>query len=253
MQYIRFTFLILALFTLTGQGMAQDSLTIATEGAYPPFNDVDKAGKTIGFDVDIALALCTAMNVECSIVTNKWDTILDGLVNKKYDAVVASMAMTPKRAEIVDFTDYYYRSRSTFVGDPGKKFIQTRKGVEGMTLGAQTGTVQAEYLNKNFGNSATIKTSRTTSEAFALLTKGETDAMLSDSLTIYEFLQTEEGSRFDFLGSPLPETDPSSESHIAVRKGETALVDAFNKAIRDIRLSGVYDKINRKYFPFSIY
>jgi len=253
MKLVRFSLLILAFILLGSQVMAQGTLRIATEGAYPPFNEIDKNGTVVGFDVDISLALCEAMDVKCTIVINEWDTILDGLTSNKYDAVIASMANTPERAKLADFTGYYYRSRSTFVGNPSKQFVQTRDGVKGMTLGAQAGTTQAEYLNKNFEGSATIKLGKTTSDTFAMLAKGEVDAMLSDSLTIFDFLQTEEGRRFDFIGAPLPKGDPSSEACIAVRKGDSELTAAFNKAIKDIRLSGVYEKINRKYFPFSIY
>jgi len=253
MKYAHLALLILALAIFGGQAMAQGTLTIATEGAYPPFNDIDEDGKTVGFDVDIALALCEAMDIRCTIVTEDWDSILDGLVENRYDAVIASMAITPMRSKVADFTDYYYRSRSLFVADPTKKFIQSRKGVKGMILSAQIGTVQAQYLNDNFKDSAMIKLTKTTNEAFAMLARSKVDAVLSDSLTIYDFLQTSEGKRFDFVGTPLPKNDPSSAAHIATRKGMPELVKAFNKAIREIRLNGVYDKINRKYFPFSIY
>ncbi|MBI9078971.1 MAG: transporter substrate-binding domain-containing protein [Pseudodesulfovibrio sp.] len=253
MKFVHLAFLILTLVTLGGQAMAQDSLTIATEGAYPPFNYIDENDNIAGFDVDIALALCKSMDVQCTIVTEKWDTILNGLTENRYDAVIASMAETPTRKKHADFSDYYYRSRSTFVADPTKNIRLTHKGLNGMILSAQIDTVQAEYLNKKYSNSATIKLASTTDEAFAMLAKDEVDAVLSDSLTIYDFLQTSKGKRFDFTGAPLPSNHTSSEACIAVRKGKPELVKAFNKAIRDIRLNGVYDKINRKYFPFSIY
>lgn len=253
MQYFRLVIFTLTIFILSGPAFAKDTLRIATEGAYPPFNYYDDKGEVVGFDVDIALALCEAMEVRCTIVTNEWDTILNGLTEGKYDAVIASMAMTPERLKVADFSNYYYRSRSTFVGDPARKFIQTREGVRGMTLGAQEGTVQAQYLTDNFKGAATVKLGKTTKEAFTMLANGETDAMLSDSLTIFDFLQTEEGKKFDFVGTPLPQGDPSSEARIAIRKDEADLLEAINKAIKTIRMNGTYDKINRKYFPFSIY
>ena len=253
MHHIRLALLLLSLLLIGGQAFAQGNLRIATEGAYPPFNNMDENGNIVGFDVDIARALCKDMGATCKIITNEWDTILDGLVDNKYDAVVSSMALTDERLRKADFTDYYYRSRSTFVGDPNLVFVQTREGVRGLILGTQAGTVQARYLEDNFMGSATIRTGNTTKDVFEMLTKGEIDAMLTDSLAIYEFLQTEAGRPFDFLGDPLPAQNPSSEARIAVRKGEKALVKSFNQAIRNIRLNGVYDKINRKYFPFSIY
>ena len=252
MKHICWLILALALL-LPGAAKAGPALRIATEGAYPPFNDVDENGNPVGFDVDIARALCKAMNAECTVQTVKWDDLLPGLTANRFDVIVASMAKTPKREAVVAFTDYYYRSRSTFVGDPAKDFRQSREGLAGMTLAAQAGTVQADFLKKNYEGSSDIRLTETNGEAFALLGSGEADAVLSDSLSIFVFLQTEAGRRFDFVGVPLPVNDPSSEACIAVRKEDRDLLKVLNEALREIRINGVYEKINRSYFPFSIY
>jgi polar amino acid transport system substrate-binding protein len=63
---------------------AGEKLRIGTEGAYPPFNNIDKDGKAFGFDLDIADALCAEMKVECEIIAPlDWDSIIIGLNNKK--------------------------------------------------------------------------------------------------------------------------------------------------------------------------
>lgn len=232
---------------------AAEPLRIATEGAYPPFNELDENGKLIGFDVDIALALCEAMDITCTLEAVPWDDLLPGLASDKFDIIVASMARTPEREQFAVFTDYYYRSRSMFVGTPSKLFFQTREGVKGMMLAAQEGTVQEQYLRDNFDGAATIVTAPETRDCFNMLYNGEVDAVLSDSLTIFDFLQSDQGKRFDFIGNPLPADDPSSEACIAVAKDQSELAYRINSALRELRFNGTYDKINLKYFPFSIY
>ena len=80
---------------------------IATEGAYAPFNYVTPDGELAGFDVDIAKALCAEMKVECTIVKQDWDGMIPALLARKFDAIVASMSITPARKERVDFTEPY--------------------------------------------------------------------------------------------------------------------------------------------------
>ena len=71
-----------------------ETLRIGTEGAYPPFNLVDSSGEVVGFDLDIANALCAKMEVDCEVVTSDWDGIIPALNNNKFDFLVASMSVT---------------------------------------------------------------------------------------------------------------------------------------------------------------
>lgn len=240
------------LLLLVAPPVSAEPLRVATEGAYPPFNYINEEGRPVGFDVDIAKAICTALSRDCKIVVVAWDDIITGLVNGDYEMIVASMAKTPERDKLIDFTDHYYRSRSNFVGKAGRYESSTPDALAEAIITAQKGTVQENYLFRHY-NKSTIRSAETTKAAFDLLVDGQVDAVLSDSLTIYEFLQTPRGRPFDFIGTALPTTDVSSYSHIAVAEGDDELRNQVNEALKRLRAEGTYDRINKKYFPFSIY
>ncbi|MFD2271583.1 transporter substrate-binding domain-containing protein [Undibacterium arcticum] len=72
-------------------------VTIAMDATYPPFESVGPDGKLVGFEVDLANALCVEMKVKCKIVNVGWDGLIPGLVAKKHDALMTSMNITEER------------------------------------------------------------------------------------------------------------------------------------------------------------
>ncbi len=225
-----------------------ESLRIGTEGAYPPFNQIDPSGHLIGFDIDIAQALCDKMGVECVFVRQDWDGIIPGLLARKYDAIVASMSITEERKQAVDFTDPYYSNRLRYVAAKGAKLDPN--DLKGKVIGAQRATISASYLEDHPIKGAQVKLYDTQENAYLDLASGRVDAILADRLVNYDWLQSEEGKDFTFVGDPI---DIGDKIGIAVRKGDTKLLTRLNTALAEIIADGTYQELNAKYFPFPIY
>ena len=238
-----------------GRALAQDKVRIATEGAYAPFNFKAPDGTLEGFDVDIAKALCEHAHLECTIVAQDWDGIIPGLLAKKYDAIVASMSITEERRKKVDFTDKYYQTPARFVERQGANIAISKEGLKGKVIGAQRSTIHAQYLQDNYADVADIKLYDSQENADLDLTAGRLDLVLADSIVLLEgFLTKPEGESFAFVGPELKDPKWFGEgAGIAIRPGDAKLKDAFDKALAEIRKDGTYDKIDAKYFPFSIY
>jgi len=244
----------LALAAALGTASAKDwkTVRIGTEGAYPPFNSVTAAGEIIGFDIDLAKALCDKMKVECTFVAQDWDGIIPALLASKFDAIVASMSVTDERKKKVAFTDRYYTTPGSFmVGKDSTITDVSPAGLKGKTIGAQSSTTDSTYLEAHYKDSD-VKLYPTQDEANADLAAGRLDAVLADKFPLYEYLKTDAGKACcKFVGPDMPDVNPDGQG-IAVRQEDKDLLEMLNKALKEIKADGTYKKINDKYFPFSI-
>lgn len=223
-----------------------ETLTIATEGAYPPFNNTTADGELVGFDVDIAKALCAEMQRECEIVAQDWDGIIPGLVQEKYDAIVASMSITEERLETIDFTNPYYSNYLAIVAKDGGSM--SIGDVEGKAIGAQRSTVASEWAEDQYGRRGDIKLYDTQTAAYSDLTAGRIDVLVSDFLPASEWLG--ENPDYALIGEKI---DIDDKIGIGIRQDEGELKDALNSALQAIRDNGKYKEINDQYFPVDIF
>ena len=244
---------VIALFA--GSAMAEgEKLVIGTEGAYPPFNNLESDGTLTGFDVDIAKALCEEMKAECTFVTQDWDGIIPALIAKKFDAIIASMSITEERKQQVDFSKKYYNTPPAIAVPKDSELTEaTEAALAGKIIGAQASTTHSNYAEAHMKESE-IKLYPTADEYKLDVANGRVDAVVDDVVVLSEWLKTEDGACCKLLGTlPIDPVINGEGAGIAVRKGETELADKFTAAIAAIRESGKYQEINAKYFAFDVY
>ena len=94
-------------------------ITIATEGAYPPFNYLDRKGLPAGFEMDLAQEACMRMKAECEFVAVKWDDLVPGLLDKKFDIVMSSLEVNTERRRRLGLSRRYYLSPGAFIAAKG--------------------------------------------------------------------------------------------------------------------------------------
>jgi arginine/ornithine transport system substrate-binding protein len=242
----------MALFAISSIATAQDTIRIATEGTYPPWNYKDPSGKLVGWDIDIAYALCERMKVKCEIREQDWEGIIPGLNAKKYDLIVASMGITAKRKDQVAFSNKYKDTISQFVAKKGAVKDASVDGLAGKRVGVQRGSIQHDFLTKTYTKSEIVLFDKTTDVELDLMS-GRVDLMLQNKLTTFTgFFKKPEGAGYEFVGPELKGGILGDGSGIAARKEDTALLERVNKALAEIIADGTYDKIGGKYFPFKL-
>ncbi|MCB1968903.1 MAG: lysine/arginine/ornithine ABC transporter substrate-binding protein [Geminicoccaceae bacterium] len=238
----------------TSQAALAADLRICVEGAYPPFSETSPSGELVGFDIDIANALCDELGKSCEMVQVEWDGIIPALLERKCDAIIASMSITEDRKQTIDFTDKYYNTPARFVARADAGLTDTPEGLAGKVVGVQRGTIHNDFMVSEYPD-VELRLYGTQEEANLDLESGRIDAVLADSVTLDDgFLKTDSGKGFAFFGEPHSEVKYFGDgAGIGVRKEDTELRDELSAAITAIRDSGAYDEIRSKYFDFDIY
>jgi len=225
-----------------------ETLKVCSEGAYPPFSVTTESGELEGFDVDIANALCDEMGMKCELVATEWDGIIPALLEKKCDAIIASMSITEERKKQIDFTAKYYQTPAKFVAADDADFEISADGLSDLVVGVQRGTIHQDFMEGEFPD-VELKLYGTQDEVYLDLTAGRLDAIIQDSVAANDgFLQTDNGKGYAFIGPDysIPKYHGDGAG-IGVRKEDAALKYALSSAIDAILVKFSRCKVGKVY------
>ena len=229
-------------------------LRFATEGANPPWTFVTPQGAVQGIDIDIANAICGRMGMRCEVIATAWDGIIPGLLAKRYDAIIAGMAMTPARRERVEFSDVYRKIITSFVAKKGTVTDTSPAGLKGKRIGVQRGASQHGWLTRNgYEQSSTVVLYDTVAGPQLDLVAGRVDLIIENKISNYlVFMQKPEAAGFEFVGPELTGNELGDGAGIALRKEDNELRSRINKALAELRADGTLDRIYATKIPFKM-
>ncbi|MGH7707396.1 MAG: cystine ABC transporter substrate-binding protein [Vulcanimicrobiaceae bacterium] len=232
---------------LLAQIKQRGTLRIAMEGTYPPFDYVDKTGKLVGFEVDLADALTKRIGVKPEFITTKWDGILAGLDSGRYDVIMNQVTMTPEREAKYAFSQPYTVSGVQILVRKGEQTkIDKPADLAGKSVGVGLGTEYEKWLRKNVPT-ANVKTYDDDPTKYQDLRVGRIDAVLNDRLVIGYMVAHSDG-QIVAAGAPFAKQDQG----IALRKGNPALLSALNSALVDLHKDGTFKRISDKWFGTDV-
>jgi len=230
--------------------MVPGTLSVGSELTYPPKEFVDTAtGKPTGFDIDLITAMADRMGLKTNIVSTRFDTIIDDLNNKRFDVIISGMHVTPEREQKVDFIKYVRSGENLLVSKGNPENIKAFTDLCGKKVGVQGGTIQQDHLNATStqctkSGKAPIEITVLTSqnEVINLLVNKRVDATLQvDAVSSY-YLKQNPGT-LDVAGS-IVNANPEG---IVVRKGDTSMNMAIQKALDAVKADGTYKKLLDKW------
>lgn len=230
-------------------------LRVVTETDYPPFNYYDEDGALTGFNVDLARAICAELNVTCEVNPQEWDGLVRAVQTEQADAIMASMAITPRTIEQVDFTEGYYATPAKFVTRAASALNDIRpEAMTGVKVGVVKDTAHERYL-RDFFAKADIVTFDTDEALRSALKGGQVEALFGDAITVMFWINGQEAEGCcQFRGRGFLEARYFGEGvGIAVAKGNIRLKEVLNYALTRVRASGRFEELMLRYFPLAIY
>jgi len=229
------------------------ALRFGMDAAYPPFESVNSKGEIVGFEVDYAKALCERMKVTCTFQNQDWDGIIPSLMAGKFDVIFSSMNITEERSKKVLFSDMYYATPPVIATSASNKSDDiTPAALKGKTIGTQSSTIHANYLER-FYKDSDIKLYPTQDEPNQDLASGRLDYVVGDGLVTKDFIDKKANGccRVVATIARVPGIHGPGVG-AAFRPDDTELRDKFNKAIAELDADGSYKKLEAKYFEVDI-
>jgi octopine/nopaline transport system substrate-binding protein len=262
---------------LVGTAIAQnlpDHITIATEGAYPPWNYTNAQGGLTGYEIDLTKLLCARMKVKCDLVAQEWNGIIPGLTVGKYNAIIASVGVTEERKKIVAFSKPYAKAPNGFLTssdnalknlpDAGQSFdlVNSSKEAEaavaslkerlaGKVVGVQTGSTAATFAGQYF-KGLDVREYPSFEQLGLELTAGRIDFAVANVTAFKAVIDASPGQLTltgpTFSGGVLG----LGTTNVVLRQGDDALRAAFDAAITAINKDGTNKALTEKWFGVDI-
>ena len=236
------------------------TIRIGTEGAYPPWNNLNSAGELEGAEIDFGNEACKRMGVECEWVTQDWDGIIPALLNGKYDIIIAGMSITEERKEKVNFTNGYMNDGARFAvlkgsglenldimskvnlnnagGKENAAIGQLNAAMQDKTVCVQSATIHQNYIDTYMAGVAEMKLYAGVDETNQDLINGRCDAILADIASTMDYQATDNGSNIVFTGPIFSGGVFGDGVGGAIRKEDTEILDMWNKVIAEMLADG---------------
>ena len=213
-------------------------LTMATNAAFPPYEMTTDAGEFEGIDVDTAKAIAEKLGLELQIDDMDFDAALLSVQQGKADIVMAGVTVTDERKAVMDFSDSYATGIQSIIVPEGSD-IASPDDLAGKKIGTQRGTTGYIYCSDDFGDENVVAYDDGLT-AVQALKNGQVDAVVIDNAPAQEFVAANPGLKV--LDTSYAEEDYA----IGMAKG-SALEDAVNKALEELKADGTLQAIVDKY------
>ena len=220
--------------------MEKGVMTVGTEGTYQPFTYHDENDELTGYDVEVAKAIGEKMGVEVEFSEITWEGLLASLDNGTVDLVLNQAGVTDEREEKYDFTDPYLYSYIALITTGDNTEIDSWESARGkktsLNVSSNYAAIAEEY-------EMDITASETFSKDIELLTAGRTDCVINNTIAFNDYLVQKPDVDIKIVDVQ----EDADTVAIPIPKGNEDLVDAVNKAIKELQNDGTLTKLSEQF------
>ncbi|WP_065376575.1 transporter substrate-binding domain-containing protein [Ensifer adhaerens] len=250
-------------------------ITIATEGAFPPYNLTKADGTLDGYEIELSKVLCEHMKVECTIIAQSFDGLIPALNAGKFDAIMAGMSATEKRKEVIDFSMSYGSTGQAFATLKGgeletlpmkgelfslasneagarKAVDELKPLVEGKTIGVQTASIAARFIDEYLKDVVEVREYKTTEQHDLDLVAGRVDFVMASMGYLKTAVEKPANSDMVIVGPRFQGGFLGAGSSVGLRKSDTELKALFDDAIAAAKADGTIKRLSEKWFGFDL-
>jgi polar amino acid transport system substrate-binding protein len=231
---------------------AVPAIRFLTTADFPPFNYRDASGELVGFNVDLARAICTRLKVACTIQAWPWEQASRALADRQGDALIAGLAITPQNGELFDFTNIYHALPGRFVTtvEEARAFDPSR--LANTTIAVRDGSAHEQFVARYIPE-AKAEPFATEIAALEAVRDGRVSAYFGDGLRA-AFWLNEAGDCCRFAGEPYFNSALFGQGlAIALPAGHDAVRLAIDHALILLKKDGGMDELYLRWFPIGFY
>jgi polar amino acid transport system substrate-binding protein len=228
------------------QTVQNGTLTVCSDIPYAPF-EFEEGGKQVGIDVDLVTAIAAELDLKVSIKDTDFDGIFAALAAGQCDMVASSVSITDERKANNEFTQGYYEiQQSLLVRKADANRYKALPDLAGRAIGVQSETTGEAYLKARLPAGASVRAFTGADELFTALKADQIDGIVQD-LPVNAYHAEKSG---DSVVSARFPSDPEQYGFV-VKKGNTGLRDAADRALTELKTNGRYQEILKKYLGSS--
>ncbi|RWN52655.1 MAG: transporter substrate-binding domain-containing protein [Mesorhizobium sp.] len=232
-------------------------LRFLTTTDFPPFNFLDGAGRLSGFHVDLARAICAELGIaeKCQIQALPWAELEGALQKGEGEAIIAGIAATPESRSKYAFSRSYLQFPARFIMPKAKALTEPIfDRLRGKRVGVVAGSAHERMLRDYFGTVQVVPFAQL-EELYDGLKDGKVDAGFGDGMRFAFWLGSSNAAACcRFAGGPyLSPEYLGSGMAIATRANDPALAAAFDYALQEISVKGIFAEFYLRYFPVSFF